>query len=428
MLLGHARGKVGDLVFARQNGQQIVRARAASVRNPQTETQMIQRIILNTVAQAYSKMQPIVDHSFEGVQAGQKTMSRFMSTNISMLRAKVAAAVADNTVGLDEVRAFVPVGDNSFAPNEFVISQGSLPEIVPSVGVGTAATVNVGGVTYEAILNALGLQRGDQLTFIAITGADRNYYFEYARIILDPTNQDGSPASLASPLLVDGVINVPSPRNTGEFHTLAITEAGVLTYGVGAVMRSIYSVAIVVSRKGQDGNWMRSNARMVINDVYISDFYSMFECLQMLRDGSISALSTRYLNNSGTGNLANSNGAAATSVVAGIGSGSDAQPSGEVTIVSATTAVNSSGQRLVVLFDSEGNKHLVRNRVEGSTYALQYLTAGSVANPVASEDYEGIEGINRDTSVFYNDANDQLSRWLIANAGFTQAKLNAFIS
>ena len=66
MLLGHARGKVGSLVFSRANGKQIVRSRAEVVKNPRTEQQMVQRIMLNTIAQAYSQMKAITDHSFQG--------------------------------------------------------------------------------------------------------------------------------------------------------------------------------------------------------------------------------------------------------------------------------------------------------------------------------------------------------------------------
>ena len=86
MLLGHARGKVGSLVFSRANGKQIVRAKADVVANPQTEAQVIQRIMLNTVAQAYSKMASICDHSFQGVQKGAKSMSYFMKVNLNKLR------------------------------------------------------------------------------------------------------------------------------------------------------------------------------------------------------------------------------------------------------------------------------------------------------------------------------------------------------
>lgn len=316
MLLGHARGKVGDLVFSRANGQQVVRARAAVVKNPQTQSQMIQRIILNTVAQAYSKMQPIVDHSFEGIPAGQKTMSAFMRTNINTLRGRVAAAIADPTQSLEEVRAFVPIGSNGFASNAFRVSSGSLPALVPEVANNTTATVALGGVTYAEILEALGLQRGDQLTFMMVTGTDMDStLFHYSRIILDPTNTDGSQAALNSDLIVGGAVNLPSPRNTGEFQTLSIDAQGVLTFHVGNNTRQVLCVAVIVSRKGDDGTWKRSNADLVLNETALSGLLSMAECLQMFEEGGISTLSSLYLNNAGAGALALTGDAANAAII-----------------------------------------------------------------------------------------------------------------
>lgn len=310
MLLGHARGKVGDLVFSRTNGQQVVRARAAVVKNPQTEAQMIQRIIMNTVAQSYSKMQPIVDHSFEGMQAGQKTMSEYIRKNLHVLRQKVAAAVADPTVGLTEVRAFTPIGNNGFAVNDFIVSSGSLPSIVPEVAdtLVTSATVAIGGNTYADVINSYGLQRGDQLTFCCITGISAlNARFNYSRIILDPTNPDGTPAPLSVALVADGAVNLPSERNTGTFSVLAVDGQGVLSFNSDDALRQIQGCFIIVSRKSTDGTWKRSNATVVTSETSVVDGYSMQECLDLFAEGGVGTLSDMFLNNAGQGNVANAN-------------------------------------------------------------------------------------------------------------------------
>lgn len=315
MLLGHARGKVGDLVFSRTNGQQVVRARAAVVKNPQTEAQMIQRIIMNTVAQSYSKMQPIVDHSFEGMQAGQKTMSEYIRKNLHVLRQKVAAAVADPTVGLTEVRAFTPIGNNGFAVNDFIVSSGSLPSIVPEVAdtLATSATVAIGGNTYADVINSYGLQRGDQLTFCCITGVSAlNARFNYSRIILDPTNQDGTPAPLSVALVADGAVNLPSERNTGTFSTLAVDGQGVLSFNSDDALRQIQGCFIIVSRKSTDGTWKRSNATVVTSETSVVDGYSMQECLDLFAEGGVGTLSDMFLNNAGQGAVASSAAAVST--------------------------------------------------------------------------------------------------------------------
>ena len=197
MLLGYARGKVGDLVFSRSNGKQITRARASQVRNPQTESQMIQRIILNTVAQAYSKFINITDHSFEGVNGAQKSMSYFMRRNMDNLRTRLQNDISDG-YDLGSIYAFTPVGSNEYSANEYIMSKGTLPEIAAGFATGNVAKFALSANTYQAVLDDYGLQRGDQLTLIVTqgtTGANTSFYF--ARIILDPTNPDGTPASFA---------------------------------------------------------------------------------------------------------------------------------------------------------------------------------------------------------------------------------------
>ena len=67
MLLGQAVGSLGDITFSRVNGKQVIKSKPSVVKNPQTEAQLIQRILMNTVIQAYSKMSEICDHSFEGI-------------------------------------------------------------------------------------------------------------------------------------------------------------------------------------------------------------------------------------------------------------------------------------------------------------------------------------------------------------------------
>ena len=66
MLQGMARGKVGDVVFSRLNGQQISRVRNRQPYNPRTNKQLIQRAIMATVMLGYSAGKEIFNHSFQG--------------------------------------------------------------------------------------------------------------------------------------------------------------------------------------------------------------------------------------------------------------------------------------------------------------------------------------------------------------------------
>lgn len=70
MFLGMARGKVGDVVFYRADGQQLSRVRNRNPRNPRTNAQLFQRAIMATVVQAYAAGKELFDHSFQGFQSG----------------------------------------------------------------------------------------------------------------------------------------------------------------------------------------------------------------------------------------------------------------------------------------------------------------------------------------------------------------------
>lgn len=304
MLLGHARGKVGSLVFSRNNGKQIVRSRAEVVKNPQTEKQMVQRIILNTIAQAYSRMSPITDHSFEGIQTGQASMSFFMHRNMDSLRQKVANEIQ---AGGDfyNVTAFVPVGSNEFAVNDFVIAKGTLPEVKTIMqGIAsTKAAVALATNTYQGVLDEYGLNRGDQLTFVCTQGSrPDNTQFYFVRVILDPQNADGSQADLSSPFITEGSINLPNKRNEGLFGSLEYADGKIL-YGFNTQL--LTSSAVIVSREKSDGTWARSNATLLTSDDRLAGFFkSLGECLEMLQSGGVNTLSARYLNNAGVGRLA----------------------------------------------------------------------------------------------------------------------------
>jgi len=289
MLLGHARGKVGDLVFSRVNGQQVVRARAAVVKNPQTEAQIVQRVILNTIAQAYSKMSGIVDHSFEGIATGQKSMSYFMARNMKTLR-ETLAEVGDFSASTP---VFAPIGTNGLASNTYVIAKGQLPEITPTVSSGAIA-IALSANTYEAVLAATGLTRGDQLTLITVSGPDfNNQKFIFSRIILDPRNSDGTEAELSSAFVTEGAINLPNPRNENNGHTYAFDGSDFTAAVTG---QAINMGAAIASRQKSTGEWLRSNASLILAEGADTG-YTMEESINLFLSGGIDLENPYFLNN-----------------------------------------------------------------------------------------------------------------------------------
>ena len=289
MLLGHARGKVGSLVFSRVNGQQITRARAEQVKNPQTDAQIIQRILLNTVSQAYSRMASICDHSFEGVKAGQDSMSYFIKTNLNALRAKIAE---HGSIDTDEVFA-TPIGQSFLASNDYVISKGSLPVVNASGVANNGMDWNIGTGSYKAVIDRYGLERGDQITFCLVRMDEQNVVtFKYARIILDPRNDDGTEASMVTALFSEGKVNKPNPKNeVADFNFSNIGDTWLISAGYNTI-----AGCIIASRQKEDGTWMRSNSNMVTNSI-VPVGMTVAAALNDFRSGGIDIVNPKYLNN-----------------------------------------------------------------------------------------------------------------------------------
>lgn len=293
MLLGHARGKVGSLVFSRANGQQITRARAEQVKNPRTEAQMVQRIILNTVAQAYSRMASICDHSFEGIKNGQDSMSYYMKRNTNRLRAKLAE-IGDFDASEP---VFVEIGKNYLANIEVEIAKGSLPQVNPLIVSNDGIELDVQTNTYKAIIDKYGLQRGDQLTFCAILGTSvNNLTFKYCRVILDPKNVDGSDAPLTSEFIAENTINKPNNRNELNGFTFSMDTENVCAYPGANTTQG----AVIASREKEDGTWLRSNSLMLVS---VQSWYgeNMKTCLDNFYASQLDIENPRFLNNAKKG-------------------------------------------------------------------------------------------------------------------------------
>ena len=289
MLLGQAYGTVGSLTFSRVNGQQVVKAKATKVRNPQTEAQMIQRILMNTIIQAYSGMSSIVDHSFEGVTAGQDSMSFFMARNLKKIRYQLSV-----TNDMTAVPPYVcPLGVNGIATNDFIIAKGSLPEVVPAVSSG-GVNLTIEANTYAAVIAACNAKRGDQVTVITVNGSDvSNQKFVFSRIILDPLDSEGQEMPLSTPFIVDSAINAAHPRNENNGHLYSFADGEFTVAPLGDVTNM---GAIIISRQGAGGAWLRSNSTLLMADGEGAG-YSMEQALIMFEAGGIDVENPRYLNN-----------------------------------------------------------------------------------------------------------------------------------
>lgn len=170
LLLGMGRGKLGDVVLYRQNGQQMSRPRVRVVKNPRTSGQQIQRMIQATIAYGYAGLKTIVDHSFEGVQYGGKSMNYFMKRNMDALRAKVLSL----SNGGEAFATFAIPNVRVLYPNEYIVSNGSLapcpsPDKFKNTSDLSAMSWAPGWNGVPSLIDFMqffGADAGDQLTFL----------------------------------------------------------------------------------------------------------------------------------------------------------------------------------------------------------------------------------------------------------------------
>ena len=231
LFLGYAVGKVGDVVFSRQDGKQITRARNRSPKNPQTALQLTQRVIMKTSSLAFSLFQDICNHSFQGISGKTPNQSRFARLNVDAMRLQLADYInsgnpedlltcletnfASKQVSMAPMREYI-VSEGSIAPLDIAFKGTSGYKINPV----KSQTVAQTGMTYQDFCDAFGLNAGDQLTFVGCSCNDTEggvnglfNGFDYARIILEPS--DGDMTSLMFDAET-GAINKPNPRNEGS--------------------------------------------------------------------------------------------------------------------------------------------------------------------------------------------------------------------
>lgn len=290
LLIGTARGKLGDVVFYRTGGEQRFRTRVRPT-NPRTNAQLIQRCIVSTVVKAYSDFITVCDHAFQNFEGKLKNHQRYMRLNIMAFRPIALSQVARwspilwnftnrnyNWAKKDDVNTYV---------NPYILSEGDLPS-VPITGYregGEAArsglpmfsiahTGSPSTITYANFAEALGLNIGDQLTFIQqqaepTTGAVTRT--QIARIILMPSNGEIDEPIMAVATGEGGgasyTVTNPNKENLGTVYFYEGTN--VLQFAVNEenVGNNVAASAIIVSRF-ENNMWRRSNTVMSVKPAF----------------------------------------------------------------------------------------------------------------------------------------------------------------
>lgn len=293
-------GKLDGQVFYKgADGATVVR-KITIPKNPKTLAQNVQRVITLTVGACYKAMKVIADHSFEGCSMGFQCSNKFRSINARRMRER-AIYLQEQGIGLDQYYQFMAKGQTKFVPAAVFISEGTLNQVYAAIDANFKGNVTIGENTYAGVINALGAQRGDQMTFVTVEkDTHGEYIFHYARVILDPRNENGA-APLSTAFVADGAIQNPSSRNSGVIYNLAFAD-GTLKFSL-TQSDAVVACGIIMSRKA--GNkWLRSTCKLALNEEAIgSDLRSLLTAANYENIAGSLYLDSEeaYLNNAGQG-------------------------------------------------------------------------------------------------------------------------------
>lgn len=256
---GLRKGSTKSLTFSVLDGKQITKDRVYDVKNPRTEAQMRQRMLMTTIGAAYKTLKSIADHSFEGYSSGMQCMRQFNSRNLNRFK---QAAAAKGSVAFNEYK------DGDINPMPFILASGSLPGFAFKFD--ETSNLEIVGekegadfTTAEGIYTALGVQRNDLITFCTVIGEGTttngvySYKAENFNIVRLYCDKSGSVTKPADAFTI-------STNNDQATITMS-TAANAITIKSGAADFG----AVIQSRKNDSG-WLRSDAVMIVAEDVIS--------------------------------------------------------------------------------------------------------------------------------------------------------------
>lgn len=266
------KGKLGNIVgYKGRDGKRLARIRQTEVKNPRTDGQIIQRMILATASKAYGLMKSICDHSWQGVSYGGVSQSYFLKKAMERIRKFVADAMAAFPASITDPLQWVGLArpDRLWETGYGLqISEGTIPSVSATYAkqgegedaddvldhfgslIETATQEN--RATNNDVLRAIGAKPGDQITAVAILA---NGVFAKSRYVI---KADATSEELAE--------NWPTNYNIDggpfdENDTIVSQEAYIVANGkklqVTSGTSEVAAAAIIISRK-ESNTWQRS--------------------------------------------------------------------------------------------------------------------------------------------------------------------------
>lgn len=328
---GLRQGSTKSATYQVHRGKQVTKDRVTKVSNPQTDLQGSQRMRLAMVANAASRLDGLVNHSFQSVEYGYKSVGEFR--RINMIKSSRCKITSWSPKGMmDPGLATYQISRGSLNPFDYKFIDGRENELAVS-NLGNfkvdASSFTV-DAAIEAILATGEFEEGDQLTFLAqwMHGSTENLVQPYTGSFYPTACFAISRLVLKTGLAEDGKANnawsaqqVSSKHsdNYGQYVLsdgyFQIDPAGDLSSSIGAAFKNaawvaclapadvvaaggyqIGSAAVILSR--QNGSvWQRSTQNLVVN-TNIADVLTAAQAWPTYIKSS--SASSKYLNSGST--------------------------------------------------------------------------------------------------------------------------------
>lgn len=267
--LGRVRGSIGNTTYRRiygKSNESAVYDKVLEVANPKTANQILQRAKMAPAQKFYEAFKSVLDHSRQGLQAGEITRRAFMSE-----------------VMKKEFRSwkFVPKGFPGVVPSPYPISKGSLPSVgnvdfyeavawskkdtptFPGLSAKSAGQEPIEDTdVISSILlkdNKNRLQAGDELTFLFVVApadlqSDENICMSVS-FVLDTENGVALPALFGADASGNLVV---SPKSVYGDDALVVAAACIHSRKVGSSWQ--YSSEVMTLEPSFTITWGNSRA------------------------------------------------------------------------------------------------------------------------------------------------------------------------
>lgn len=282
MLLGRLRKSVGDLTFRVSEGEQIVSAKAKTVRNPKTMNQRVQRAIFATASQLASSLYSLVNHSFEGETRTNGSLRAFRKNAIADLRKFYEDG--DGSLCLN------PKNTTNPEPNQVIVAKGRLGALDVEYYSTGAGEFRVGGVvagmndrdnvTFAQLKSAFGIEvkGGDEIAIATIINRRGIISAQLNRVVLVSGISDTDTVLTSDNLANCGfnpMVIQPDKTVGGNVELLQqdVSSDGSINVAVNAANTTLLAAAVVVSHYDTErGMWIYTTSRMGVDANFFASY------------------------------------------------------------------------------------------------------------------------------------------------------------